>query len=78
MLLGAILMTIIFLVELAGWITIRETFYTADSAQPFIVAILLPVLLNLIVGIEVSDEHQGDIEKAHWVSEPVLEQEFSP
>lgn len=25
---------------------------------------------------EVSDEHQGDIEKAHWASEPVLEQEF--
>jgi membrane protease YdiL (CAAX protease family) len=52
LLLGALLMTIIFLVEFAaGWITIDETFYTADSGQPFIVAILLPVLLFLIVGI---------------------------
>jgi hypothetical protein len=27
---------------------------------------------------EVSDEHQGDIEKAHWISEPILKQEFKP
>ena len=54
MVLGAILMTVVFLVELvAGWVTIRETFYTADSAQPFIVAILLPALFNLVVGIGV-------------------------
>lgn len=45
-------MTLIFLVELAAsWITISETFYSANSSQPFLVAILLPVLLFLIVGI---------------------------
>jgi hypothetical protein len=27
---------------------------------------------------EVSDEHQGVIEKAHWISLPILEQEFNP
>ncbi|MEE8401916.1 MAG: hypothetical protein V3R86_07160, partial [Candidatus Hydrothermarchaeaceae archaeon] len=26
---------------------------------------------------EVSDEYQGDIEKAHWISDPVLEEEVS-
>jgi hypothetical protein len=26
---------------------------------------------------EVSDEHQGDIEKAHWISEPILKEEVS-
>lgn len=52
LLLGALLMTFIFLVELAaGWITIGETFHTAEPGQPFIVAILLPVLLFLMVGI---------------------------
>ncbi|MCK4898926.1 MAG: CPBP family intramembrane metalloprotease [Anaerolineales bacterium] len=52
LLLGALLMTFIFLVELAaGWITIRETFYAANSSQPFLVTFLLPVLLALIVGI---------------------------
>jgi membrane protease YdiL (CAAX protease family) len=52
MVLGAILMTIVFLVELvAGWVTVRETFYAADSARPFTVAILLPVLLNLAAGL---------------------------
>jgi membrane protease YdiL (CAAX protease family) len=50
--LGALLMAAIFLVELAaGWITISETFRTANSGQPFIVAILLPALFYLSVGI---------------------------
>ena len=26
---------------------------------------------------EISDEHQGDLEKAHWISEPILEQTIS-
>ena len=52
LLLGASLMTLVFLVELsAGWITISEFFVTADKSQPFLVAILFPVLLNLTVGI---------------------------
>ena len=52
LLLGALMMTFIFLVELAaGWITISEIFYTANASQPFLVVILLPVLLALIVGI---------------------------
>lgn len=50
--LGALLITAIFLVELAaGWITISEIFYTANSSQPFIIAILLPALFYLSVGI---------------------------
>ena len=52
LLLGAFLMTIIFLVELsAGWVTVRDLFVTEGMGQPFLVAILLPVLLNLLVGI---------------------------
>ena len=50
--LGALLMAAIFLVGLAaGWITISETFRTANSGQPFVVAILLPALFYLSVGI---------------------------
>lgn len=50
--LGALLITAIFLVELAaGWITISETFRTANSGQSFIIAIFLPVLFYLSVGI---------------------------
>ena len=52
LLMGALLMTAVFLVELAaGWIRISETFRTANSGQPFIVAILLPTLFYLSVGI---------------------------
>jgi len=52
LLLGAFLMTLIFLVELAaGWVTINETFHAGNSSQPFLVAILLPLLLMVIVGI---------------------------
>jgi membrane protease YdiL (CAAX protease family) len=50
--LGALLMAAIFLVELAaGWITISETFRTVNSGQLFVVAILLPALFYLSVGI---------------------------
>jgi membrane protease YdiL (CAAX protease family) len=50
--LGALLITTIFLVGLAaGWITISETFRTANSGQSFIIAILLPALFYLSVGI---------------------------
>lgn len=50
--LGALLMAAIFLVEIAaGWITISETFRTANSGQSFIVAVLLPILFYLSVGI---------------------------
>lgn len=50
--LGALLITAIFLVELAaGWITISEIFRTANSGQSFIIAILLPALFYLSVGI---------------------------
>ncbi len=52
LLLGAILMTLVFLVELAaGWITISEIFYTAGSDQSFVVSILSPLPLLLLVGI---------------------------
>ncbi len=51
-LLGAALMTIVFLVELAaGWITIEEVFRVEYVGQPFLLAILLPFFLMLIVGI---------------------------
>lgn len=52
LLLGALLMTFIFLLELAaGWITIGETFSTAEPSQSFLIALLLPILLQVIVGI---------------------------
>jgi membrane protease YdiL (CAAX protease family) len=51
LLLGALLMTFIFLVELAaGWITISEVFHTTEVGQPFSVAILPPIFLFLVVG----------------------------
>ena len=49
--LGAFLMTVIFLVELAfGWIRITGTLSTADGASPFLLAILAPLFLFLCVG----------------------------
>ncbi len=51
-LLGAVLMAVVFAVQLAaGWVTIREVFLGTEFGPPFAVAILLPVLLNLVVGI---------------------------
>ena len=50
--LGALLITAIFLVALAaGWITISETFRTANSGQSFLITILPPALFYLSVGI---------------------------
>lgn len=52
LLLGAALMTVVFLVELAaGWVTISEYFYSARSGQPFMASILPPIFLFLLVGI---------------------------
>jgi membrane protease YdiL (CAAX protease family) len=52
LLLGALLMTLIFLVEYtAGWITISETLYRENSGQPFLAAFIQPVLLALVVGV---------------------------
>jgi hypothetical protein len=50
--LGALLMAGIFLLELAaGWINITGTFQTVSPDQPFLLAILLPLILFLCVGI---------------------------
>ena len=50
--LGAALMAVVFVVELgAGWVSVRETCFSSDPARSFAAAILLPVLLNLVVGI---------------------------
>lgn len=51
LLLGALLITLIFLAELAlGWVTITGTFVTRDPSVPFAMAILPPVVLFLVVG----------------------------
>lgn len=50
--LGALLITAIFVVEWAlGWITITGTLQTTDPDQPFALAILVPIVLFLCVGI---------------------------
>ena len=49
--LGALLMLLIFLVELAlGWITIQDVFYTR-LPYPFSMALVSPLVLFLLVGI---------------------------
>jgi len=49
--LGALLMTAIFLVELAaGWITVTGTFETIGNGKPFSLAILLPLVVFVCVG----------------------------
>jgi membrane protease YdiL (CAAX protease family) len=51
LLLGAILMTGIFLVELAaGWVRVTGTLTAADGTSPFLPAILAPLFLFLCVG----------------------------
>ncbi len=51
LLLGVILMTGIFLVELAaGWIRITGTLTTPEGSPPFVLAILAPLFLFLCVG----------------------------
>lgn len=50
--LGAVLMSLIFLVEwAAGWITISDTFRTASPERPFALAILSALIGFLAVGI---------------------------
>jgi membrane protease YdiL (CAAX protease family) len=50
--LGAVLMSLIFVVEwAAGWITISDTLRTASPERPFALAILSPLLGFLAVGI---------------------------
>lgn len=52
LLLGAFLMTIVFLVELAaGWVSVDDFLLVGNPGQPFLVAFLLPLSLNLVVGI---------------------------
>jgi hypothetical protein len=51
--LGALLMTLIFLVELAaGWITITGAWQTAVSTRSFVLAIFLQVIFFVAVGIQ--------------------------
>jgi hypothetical protein len=51
--LGALLMAGVFLTELAmGWISITDTFVTTGSGQSFALAILVPVVIFLGVGIQ--------------------------
>lgn len=51
--LGAFSLTLIFLIEwAAGWVTITGAFVTLNPSIPFPLAILFPLLLFVIVGIE--------------------------
>jgi membrane protease YdiL (CAAX protease family) len=50
--LGAALMLLIFLIELgAGWLTVTGTFVTDNPDVPFFLAILLPLIIFVAVGI---------------------------
>ena len=50
--LGAVLMLVIFLIELgAGWVTVTGTFVTDNPELPFFLAILLPLIIFVAVGI---------------------------
>lgn len=52
MLLGAALMTFVFLAELAlGWVSVTGSFETVEPGAPFALAMLLPVGIFLCVGI---------------------------
>ena len=52
MAIGALLMAAIFLTEwAAGWINISGTFQTDKPGQPFVLAILLPILYFIAVGV---------------------------
>lgn len=52
LLLGALLMTLLFVVQLAlGWIEISSTFAQNNERVPFAIALLQPVLLFVCVGI---------------------------
>ena len=52
MALGALLMTVIFLVELGfGWITVTGAFHTPVPGTPFVLAIIPPTTIFLCVGV---------------------------
>jgi uncharacterized protein len=52
MALGALLMTVIFLVELSfGWITVTGTFQTLVPGTPFALTMLIPTTLFLCIGV---------------------------
>ena len=51
--LAALLMTLAFLIQLAaGWVAVVGTFETDAPGQPFLVAILAPIVLFIMVGIQ--------------------------
>jgi CAAX protease family protein len=52
MALGALLMGLIFLTEwAAGWINVTGTFQTHTPGQPFVLAIVLPILFFIAIGV---------------------------
>jgi uncharacterized protein len=63
LMLGAALMAGIFLVELAaGWISIRGTFETAQAGQPFLAALIDPIIIFLCVGI-----YEEALSRGYWL-----------
>ncbi len=51
--LGALLMSLIFMIELAaGWVRITGTFVTNTPGAPFALALLIPLILFITVGIQ--------------------------
>ncbi len=53
LILGALLMALIFVVELAaGWISITGTFVADTPGAPFVLALIFPLFLFIAVGIE--------------------------
>lgn len=58
--LGALLIGCVFLIELAaGWITISDTFYTANNAQSFILKFIVFVILFVCVGFSEELMYRG-------------------
>ncbi len=50
--LGGLLITIVFLFQyIAGWIEVTNTFYNPTPDSPFLIALLLPVMIFVLVGI---------------------------
>lgn len=53
LLLAAFLITLVFLIQLtAGWVAVVGTFQTDGPGQPFAIAILVPIVLFIFVGIQ--------------------------
>jgi uncharacterized protein len=60
MVLGALLITAVFLVELGmGWVRITDTFVTYGSGAPFAISMLLPVAAFLCVGFSEETVFRG-------------------